>query len=522
MKAEPQTSRSPWAFVPLLYFMEGLPYVIVTAMSGLMYKALAIQLPQLKLENDAIAFWTTIITLPWTLKMLWGPLVDLTMTKRRWIVGTQAALLVGMLILAWSVQLPSFFTVSLIVLLGMAFLSATHDIAADGFYLLSMGKDDQALFVGVRSTFYRLATIFGSGYLVVLAGQLEKLGKGEPAGTLAAPLAGIYNAWAPGIPDPVVRAWNVAIIFGAIVFGIGWLLNAFLMPHPAIDRAGRVPAAAEIAEEPIQPGPTAAPVVAEEKVRFGEALGAFLNRAKIGWILMFILTYRFGESMISKISPLFLKDPVEKGGLGLDTETIGAISGTYGVFALVIGGILGGVFISQYGFRRSVWPMVAALNLPNFFYIWAAMNHPGEGVVRWLIVTDQFGYGFGFSAYMVYLMIVARGTRYPTSSYAVATGLMALGALIAGTLSGVLQVQLGYVNFFWLVVLLGIPGIVTLFFIPYEEKDMDVQGTGEEDLDALLASRRRWVPYAVLGVALLVMLGMSLWPILEKLWTPAK
>jgi PAT family beta-lactamase induction signal transducer AmpG len=483
--------------VPLLYFLEGLPYVVVTGMSGLLFKAFALEYPKLGLENDAIAFWTTLIALPWTLKMLWGPMVDLTLTKRKWIVLTQGLLLLGMLILAWAVQLPAFFTVSLLVLLGLAFLSATHDIAADGFYLLSMGKEAQAFFVGVRSTFYRLATIFGSGFLVVIAGQFEKVGNGEPAGSLAQAFHPFYSALS-GVSNPVVRAWTAALVIGATVYALAWLLNAFLMPKPAADVPGGV--SPEAGSD-------------EEKVGFGAALGEFLNRAKIGWILMFILFYRFGESMISKISPLFLKDPVEKGGLGLPTEAIGAISGTWGVLALVVGGILGGMFIAKYGFRKSVWPMVLALNIPNLFYIWAALNKPGEEIVRWLIVTDQFGYGFGFSAYMVYLMIVARGTRYPTSSYAVATGLMALGATLAGTLSGFLQVQLGYAQFFMLVVLLGIPGVVTLFFIPKEETEMEVVGTGEEDLDALLRSKRRWIPIAVLGAAVALLLAMTLYPL---------
>ncbi|HEY0867388.1 MAG TPA: hypothetical protein VGE01_08420 [Fimbriimonas sp.] len=532
--AEPQTLRSPWVFVPVLYFLEGLPYVVVTSVSVLLLKAFALEFPQLGLENDAIAFWTTLVALPWTLKMLWGPLVDLTLTKRRWIVLTQGLILVGFIGLAWVIQLPGFFVATLFVLLALAFLSATHDIAADGFYLLSMGKEDQAFFVGVRSTFYRLATIFGSGLLVVLAGQWEKITdqpfvvvketiegaetmRQVPLTAFQERLQSIDQAAAPIVANEVVRAWTLALLFGAAVYAVCWVLNALLMPKPAADAPiGAVPAAAEVANPPAQPESIPAAPVAEERIGFASALGEFLNRAKIGWILMFILFYRFGESMISKISPLFLKDPVEKGGLGLPTDAIGAISGTWGVLALVIGGILGGMVIAKVGFQKAVWPMVLALNLPNLFYIWAALNKPGVDTVRWLIVTDQFGYGFGFSAYMVYRMIVARGTRYPTSSYAVATGLMALGATLAGTLSGFLQVQLGYASFFMLVVLLGVPGIVTLFFIPKEETEMQIESTGEEDLDALLRSRRRWVPLAVLAAAVALLLLMTLYPLLAN------
>jgi PAT family beta-lactamase induction signal transducer AmpG len=471
--------------------------MIVTGASAVLFKALALEYPGAGIKDTQIAFWTTIIALPWTLKMLWGPVVELTMTRRRWIVLMQTVMLGGLLALAWAVQSPAWFAGTLAVMLVMAFLSATHDVAADGFYLLSMDKGAQAFFVGVRSTFYRLANIFCTGYLFIIAGQLEKHGKGEAASSLAQPFVGIYDSLATAIANPVARAWSVAILVGAGVFGIGWILNSLLMPKPAADRAHRAHAAAEVATSPNanDPEPVAPP--SEEKVRFADAIAAFLNRAKIGWILAFILFYRFGESMIGKVSGLFLKAPAEQGGLGLGTDTI-----------------LGGMFISQFGFRKSIWPMVLALNLPNFFYIYVAMQKPGVETVKWLIVTDQLGYGFGFSAYMVYLMIVARGTPYPTSSYAVATGLMALGASIAGAVSGALSDMLGYANFFVAVVLLGIPGIVTLFFIPKDEGDMAIESTGEEDLDALLKSRNKMTPFIVLGVAVLVLLTLALWPLL--------
>jgi PAT family beta-lactamase induction signal transducer AmpG len=463
MNADPANQPSPWRFVPLLYFLQGMPYIVVNGMTPLLLKSLATSRGmEAELDNAFIGFWTTIIGVPWTAKMLWGPLVDLTLTKRRWIVITQILLLVTMIGFALAVQVPTFVTVTLAVLFVAAFLSSTHDVAADGFYLLACDSKQQAYFVGIRSTFYRLATIFGSGFLVIIAGQLERIGrepfwineKGERIllngfeQTLQRLDMGLESTFR----DDTARAWTIAILIGAAFYGVGLLVNALAMPKPPADRPRTKEAA--------------------QRLSYREAFGTFFRQRRIWAILAFILFYRFGEALIGKMSPLFLKDPISKGGLELRTEDIGIITGTWGVVALAMGGILGGFLISRYGIKKCFWPMVLALNVPNLFYIWAAMTHPGMGPVTALICVDQFGYGFGFSAYMVYLMFVSQGSEYETSNYAIATGLMALGMLVAQAVSGFLQVQLGYLQFFIAVVILGIPGILTLFFIPMDKADL--------------------------------------------------
>jgi len=450
-----------WGFVPLLYFMEGVPYVVATALATLMFKAFALKFPELRISDGSIAFWTTVVTVPWTIKMLWGPMVDLTLTKRRWILICQALLVLLFFALGFAAQMPNFFLAALIVLMLMAFVSATHDIAADGFYLLALGKTDQAFFVGIRSTFYRLAMIFGSGYLVVVAGVMEKGARAVDSSNsfFAAHdrlLNAINNVLKPMATDDLVRAWVQAIFMGGAVFAIGTAICHLLLPMPKIDRT--------MVEE--------APTADEPKLPFAAAFTEFFRQHKIGWILMFIIFYRFGESMIGKVSGLFLKDPRENGGLGLETAQIGEITGVNGVIALVVGGLLGGFLISKYGIKRCLWPMILALNVPNLAYVYAAATQQGVDFAKILIPIDQFGYGFGFSAYMVYLMFVAANSKYKTSNYAVATGLMALGALLAGTVSGYIKDYLGWTQFFVLVCLLGIPGIVTLFFIPLEGEDI--------------------------------------------------
>lgn len=440
------TTGQPWVFIPVLYFLEGVPYVIVATVSVLMFNKLGV-------PNDQVGLWTSLITLPWTVKMLWGPLVDLTLTKRRWVLATQALILCGLAAGAVTVSLPQFLAPTLAVFALVAVLSATHDIAADGFYLLSLEEKAQAFFVGVRSTFYRLATIFGTGFLVWLAGRVL-LAQGEAPGDWLTPFfRGLDGAAAALVHGPVHRAWALALGIGAAVYGLAYLANHLVLPRPPTDvprtRAERDGAAPWL-----------------------EVLVTFFRQRRILWILAFILFYRLGESMIGKMSGPFLQDPAGKGGLGIPTDQIGIISGVVGVLALTFGGILGGVVIAKFGIKRCIWPMVLCLNVPNLFYVWAAFARPGPEAVAALIAVDQFGYGFGFSAYMVYLMFVSQGTRYETSHYAVATGLMALGALGAGILSGYLQVLLGYAAFFVAVCLLTIPGMITLFFIPMDRKDV--------------------------------------------------
>lgn len=460
------SEQSPWSYVPLLYFLEGLPYVAITSVSVLMYNKMGV-------EKTQFALWTSLVGFAWTLKMFWGPLVETTLTKRRWIVLTQLMILVGWFAVLNVLDRPDFFSLSIAIFGIMAFLSATHDIAADGYYLLALDRRTQAFFVGVRSTAYRLATIFGSGFLVWLAGRLMsvtrepfeivKMGDTEQRVPLTrfGQFLQSVDAWGElFVADEVARAWTLSLGFGALVYGACFLINAFVMPRPIAD------------------GPRAQRK-AGEQTPFIEAFASFFKQNRIFWILAFILFYRFGESMVSKLSGTFLQDPASKGGLGIRTEEVGLVIGVVGVVALLLGGILGGIVIAKWGIKRSFWPMVLAMNVPNLFYLWAAVARPPLAGVAGLIAIDQFGYGFGFAAYLVYLMFVSQGSRFQTANYAIATGLMALGAMLAGAVSGMLydlfarrDASSSYAWFFGAVVVLGIPGMITLFFIPKDKEDI--------------------------------------------------
>ena len=476
--------RSPWAWVPTLYFFEGIPYFLVNVVSVTMFKRLG-------MDNASLAALTSLLYLPWVIKPLWSPLVDVVRSKRWWILVMQAALVVCFAALAFS--LPGLgraaaeasasagatpaagpgvaeavaagaaasgaappvgaFIPALVLFYVGAMLSATHDIAADGFYMIALGKHDQSLFVGIRSTFYRISSVFGQGVIVVVAGLLEtRLGV-------------------------IPRAWSLTLLGSSVLLGLLTLWHQWAVPQvesegcgckkrqkcgtpPAKTMGGasnsgdfdtapaaaaEVAAAAAPAEAAVSPGAPAAPR------SFGRAFATFFAKPGIGLALAFMLLFRLPEAFSVKMLTPFLLDPTSAGGLGLSTTQSGLVYGTVGVIALTIGGILGGIFAARVGLRKAMWPMALSLALPCAVYLYMAIAQPAQLWVVYLCVAfDQFGYGFGFTAYMLYLLYFSEG-EYKTSHYAICTAFMALSMMIPGFFAGWLQQSLGYTGFFVLV-----------------------------------------------------------------------
>ncbi len=411
------TARNPWSFVPTLYFAQGLPNIIINSVSVIIYKNLGI-------PNELITSGTSFLYLPWVLKMLWSPFVDVNSTKRNWILAMHLGMIGCMLAAAWGLHLPNFFLISLIIFTVAAFISATYDIAADGFYMLALTPEDQALFAGIRSVFFRLSVIFASGGLVFFAGYMtESIG--------------------------ITAAWSSTLGIAAVLFAIFLVYHKFILPFPPSDGS--------------------ATASASKQTPFAEIIAAYFRQPKIAAILAFILLYRFGEAMLVKVAQLFLLDPAAKGGLGLSTQDVGLVYGTFGVISLILGGITGGAIIAKYGLKKTIWPMALALNLPDLFYVYMAYNQPPIQFVYPLVSLEQFGYGLGFTAFMVYLMYVSKG-QYKTSHYAISTGIMALGLMVPGAVSGAIQTQVGYPLFFVIVCFLTIPGMLTILFLPLDEE----------------------------------------------------
>ena len=414
-------SRNPWFFLPTLYFAEGLPYVLINTVSVILYKRMGI-------DNVDIAFWTSWLYLPWVIKMFWGPFVDVYSTKRKWILATQTAMSLCMFLIAFSLRSEGFFYLSLAIFFVGAFVSATYDIAADGFYMLALPEKEQALFVGLRAGFYRLAMIFGTGLLVYVAGMLE-MSSGN-----------------------ISRSWSMVMALSGLLFAAAAIYHKFLLPFPTSD--GRRSAGEK-----------------NNKSSFGGVLRAYFKQEKIGVMLAFILFYRLGEAMLLKLVSPFLLDQATAGGLGITTKEVGLVYGTIGVVCLVSGGILGGWLIARFGFKRCVWPMVVIMHLPDLFFVYMAYAQPGIGLVYPLVALEQFGYGLGFTVFTVYLMYSASG-KYKTSHYAISTGIMALGMMLPGFVSGWLQQAVGYRMFFVIVCMLTVPGMLTIPFLPKDRLEM--------------------------------------------------
>jgi PAT family beta-lactamase induction signal transducer AmpG len=410
-KAKP-AYRNPWLWVPSLYFAEGVPYVIVMSVSVIMYKRLGI-------SNTDIALYTSWLYLPWVIKPLWSPFVDMFSTKRFWIVSLQLVIGVLLVSVVFVLPLSAFFLYSIAIFWFMAFASATHDIAADGYYMLALEQHQQAALVGVRSTFYRIAMITGTGILVVLAGQLETSSGGN-----------------------IAFAWSVTMSVLAVLFLLFFAYHKLILPYPAVDRPTLANASQGILKE------------------FVHTFGLFFKRKDIVAVLAFLLLYRFAEAQLVKLVSPFLLDPRSEGGLGLTTSDVGVVYGTVGIIALTLGGLLGGYVISKKGLKFWLWIMVLSIHLPDAAFVYLSQVQPQSFfLINCSVALEQFGYGFGFTAYMLFMILVSEGD-HKTAHYAICTGFMALGMMVPGMFSGMIQDAIGYKHFFLWVIVSTIPGFL--------------------------------------------------------------
>ncbi len=597
-----QKTKSPWAWVPSLYFAEGIPYVVVMTVSVIMYKRLGI-------SNTDIALYTSWLYLPWVIKWMWSPLVDLLKTKRWWIVIMQLLIGAGLGGVAFTIPVPDFFQYTLLFFWLLAFSSATHDIAADGFYMLDLDEHKQAYFIGIRSTFYRLAMITGQGLLIILAGLIESSTGLEPVNLVVTTQPGATEwTW----PDDQLlvqeKEGEKHFVLSASDFALGlnqldkkeanaiktWahqqnITNGFVKPEQKVtDEPGwwsltvSIPLKAFLKEKFGQEDDTSfkgavqgniaafgihlsAPPVPGESVvlnldrfkgakdlslvegqrltftarnwdkyawvlvqadaklemvttasfrglsgnipfawsvtffvlaglfvvfvfyhrfylprpvndkpvaesnniirEFVETFISFFKKENFGVALLFILVFRLGESQLVKLASPFLLDAREAGGLGLTTGDVGLIYGTIGIIFLTLGGIVGGYLASHNGLKYWIWWMTLAINLPNLTYVYLSFFTPESmWLVACSVAIEQFGYGFGFTAYMLYLIYFSEG-KSKTAHYAICSGLMALGMMIPGMVSGWLQEIIGYQNFFIWVMICTIPSFVVIRFL---------------------------------------------------------
>ena len=393
-----------WLWIPTLYFASGLPYHAITSISDIMYKDMGI-------GNDRIALYTSLLLIPWTIKPLWSPIVEMVSTRRKWTLASQLLLAICFAAIAAAIPSKHFLALTLAAFFVGAFVSSTHDIALDGFYMLGLPQEKQSFFSGIRNTFYRIATVFSSGILVMLA---NRLGHSLGSDTLA---------------------WSATFATTGIIMLALYLYHKKAMPKPQNDTAGTTNS------------------IKDAFCNYGDIIKTYFQKPGIWQALLFLLLFRFPEAQLGKIGKLFLMDCATAGGLALDKGEIGFIYGVLGVIGLIVGGIAGGICISRKGLKYWLWPMVVAISLPDAVYIYMSCALPQEmAIISSCIFIEQLGYGFGFTAYTLYMIYFAQG-KYPTAHYAISTGFMALGMMLPGMLSGYIQEMVGYFGFFtWVMI----------------------------------------------------------------------
>jgi len=412
--------RNPPFWVPSLYFAQGLPYFAVALIAGLMFKSMGV-------ANEDIAHWTAYIGAAWVFKPLWSPFLELAPSKKAVVVTFQLLGGACLGLVALALHLPVWLAASVAMLGLVAISSATHDIACDGLYIASLSKKQQAQYAGWTGTFFNAGRFISLGGLVILAGQLEKT-------------QGVTNAWT-----------IIFLILAATMVSLG-LYHAWSLPTAA-NTGGSDRTAAGIART------------------LKEVIIDYLNKPGIWVSILFIILFRAGEAQVQTIGPLFLRDAIDKGGLGLSTAEVGIVYGTSGTVAFIVGSIAGGYFTSWLGLRRAILPLILAVNLPNLVFWYLSTWHPHDLVIIGAALSaEMFGYGFGFVGIILYMMQVVAPGKYTTAHYAFSTGIMQLGFVLFKWISGDIQAALGYQQFFVWVLVAAIPVAVLSQFIPMESR----------------------------------------------------
>ena len=391
--------RSPWAWIPTLYFAQGLPYVAVMTISVIMYKRLGI-------SNTDIALYTGWLYLPWVIKPFWSPFVDIISTKRQWVIIMQWFVAIAFAGIAFALPVQFFFSLTLAVFWLVAFVSSTHDIAADGYYMLALTEHEQSFYVGIRSTFYRIASVAGQGALVVVAGCIE-----ESTGDIP-------------------FAWGVVFFVLSAMFLFFAVYHSWALPKVEIRNTKRNYTFNDVTKE------------------FVRIFVAFFRKKQAGLAILFMLLYRLPEAQLIKLINPFLLDASSIGGLGLSTSEVGIVYGTVGIIGLTAGGIIGGILAAKKGLHYWLKPMAWSMSLTclTFVYLsWA--SEPSLLTINTCVFIEQFGYGFGFTAYMLYLIYFSEG-EFSTAHYSICTGFMALGMMLPGMAAGWIQETIGYRYFF--------------------------------------------------------------------------
>ena len=431
------SKKNPITWIPTSYFAMGLPFIVLNMVTVLMFKGLEV-------EDKLITFWTSLILLPWTLKPLWSPFIELFKTRKFFVIVTQIITGITFGLVAFALQLPHFFSISIGLLAIIAFSGATHDIACDGVYMGELSPADQSKYIGWQGAFYNIAKIVGTGGLLYLAGYLiEKYQESEQLSVLAA------NQ----------RAWMIIMAILCAVMVLIGIYHIFMLPSGGKAKEREQRSTGEVMKE------------------LGDILLDFFRKSHIVYYICFIILYRFAEGFVMKIVPLFLKADRELGGLGLSEKEIGLYYGSYGAAAFVVGSLLAGYYISARGLQKTLFSLCCIFNIPFVVYTLFAIYQPTNGIlISSGIVFEYFSYGFGFVGLTLFMMQQIAPGKHQMAHYAFASGIMNLGVMIPGMLSGWVCEGLGewfnkpsgYEPFFIFVLVATIPAFLITYFIPFK------------------------------------------------------
>ena len=435
-----KSKHNPITWIPTVYFAMGMPFVVLNMVSVLMFSGLGV-------SNSQIALWTSLIMLPWTLKFLWSPFLEMFRTKKFFVILTQIFTGIMFCLVAFSLELPHFFVYAIILLAFIAFSGATHDIATDGIYMRELSKADQAKYIGLQGAFYNIAKIVASGGLVWLAGWLYNYYSNQDASAL---VDGDINLVAN------IQSWRIIMLIVSVVMIALGLYHTKMLPSGG--------------------AATSTTSLKETTSKLKEVIRDFFTKKHILYYICFIILYRFAEGFVMKIVPLFLKADREVGGLGLTEQQIGLYYGTFGAAAFVIGSLLAGFYISKRGLKKTLFSLCCIFNLPFMAYTLLAIYQPTSSpLIGTAIVLEYFGYGFGFVGLTLFMMQQIAPGKHQMAHYAFASGIMNLGVMLPGAISGFMSDWLGYELFFIFTMIATIPAFLITYFVPFTYSDVKTE-----------------------------------------------
>ncbi|MDQ1813689.1 MFS transporter [Massilia sp. CCM 9210] len=420
-------SVSPLLWVPTGYFMMALGYVMLTTVTAIMFKNLG-------MDNGKAAQYSSLLILAYTVKPLFAPFVEMYRTKKFFVLCAQVLIGLGFIGIALVMALPNYMAILMALFWALSFVGATLDIASDGVYVTSLDSRAQSLYCGIQSLSWNVGPIVAAGGMVYLSGWLH---------------VNVFHHDAAVFGPDWIESWRIIFFLVAGLTLVLALWHARFMPDGA--RAENTPSSVKAAGHILM-----------------DSFVTLFQKRGIWRMIAFAFLFRLSIGFLEKIGPFFMVDPVAKGGLGLNNEMLGLIYGTYGLAAVLLGSLLGGLYVARRGLRETLFVLCCAVNIPNVTFLIMAIYLPTSlSLITAGVMIEKFFFGFGAVGFMIYLMQQLAPGKYTTTHYAFGTGIMGLCGMVTGAISGHLQEWMGYITYFIFVMVATIPSFIATWFAPF-------------------------------------------------------